>query len=87
VVVNLLVRGRVSFHPEVLMVEETLLCPPMNQGVVAKKYPYPLVDSVAVGETLLYPLVNQVMGFVRAPVAPPRQDIGLLMLGQELRRK
>ena len=55
---NLLVSGRVSFHPKVLMVEQTLLCPSMNQVVVAKNYPYPLVDSVAVGETLLYPLVS-----------------------------
>ena len=69
------------------MVEETLLCPPMNQVVVAKKYPYPLVDSVAVGETLLYPLVNQVVGFVGAPIEPSRQDIALLRLGQDLRRK
>ena len=69
------------------MVEETLLCPQMTQVVVAKKYPYPLVDPVAVEETLRYPLVNQVVGFVRAPVAPSRQDIGLSVLGQELRRK
>jgi hypothetical protein len=86
-VVNLLISGRVSFHPEVLMVEETLLCPSINQVVVAKKYPYPLVDSVAVGETLLYPLVNQVVGFVGAPIAPSRQDIGLSMSGQDHWRK
>jgi len=84
VVVNLLVSWRVSFHPEVLVVEETLLCPPVNQVVVAKKYPYPLVDPVAVEETLRYPLVNQVVGFVRAPVAPSRQDIGLSVLRQDL---
>ena len=69
------------------MVEETLLCPPVNQAVVARKYPHPLVAQVTVGETLLYPLVNQVVGFVRAPVAPARQDIGLSVLGQDLRRK
>ena len=70
------------------MVEETLLCPLLNQAVVAKWYPYyPLVASVRVGETLLYPLVNQVVGFVGAPVAPSRQDIGLSMSGQDLWRK
>ena len=67
---TLLVSWRVSFHPEVLMVEETLLCPPRNQAVAAKKYLYPLVASVTVGETLLYPLVNQVARFVGAAVAP-----------------
>ena len=84
---NLLVSGRVSFHPEVLMVEETLLCPLMTQVVVAKKYPYLLVDPVAVGEPFLCPLVNQAVGFVGAPIEPSRQDIALLRLGQDLRRK
>ncbi len=69
------------------MVEETLLCPQMTQVLVAKKYPYPLVDPVAVGETFLCPLVNQVVGFVGAAVAQSRQGIGLLMLGQDLQRK
>ncbi len=69
------------------MVEETLLCPLMTQVVVAKKYPYPLVDPVAVGQTFLYPLlVNQVVGFVEAAVAPSRPDVGLSVLGQVLRR-
>ena len=69
------------------MVEETLLCPPVNQAVAAKKYPYPLVASVTVGETLLYPLVNQGVRFVRAAVALSRPGIGLSMLGQDLERK
>jgi hypothetical protein len=84
--VNLLLSRRVAVHPEVLMVEETLLCPLMTQVVVARKYPYPLVDPVTVEETFLYPLMNQVAGFVGAAVAPSRQDIGLSMLGQVLRR-
>jgi len=74
----------------VLVVEETLLCPPVNQAVVPKKYPYyPLVASVRVEETLLYPLVNQGVRFVRAAVAPSRPcpDIGLSMSGQGLGRK
>jgi hypothetical protein len=88
-VVNLLVSGRVSFHSEALMVEESLLCPPVNQAVVAKKYPYPLVASVTVGETFLYPLVHQGVRFVGAAVAPlrPCPGMGLLMLGQHLERK
>ena len=69
------------------MVEETLLCPPVNQAVVAKKYPYPLVATVTVGETLLHPLVNQGVRFVRAAAAPSRPGIGLSMLGQDLGRK
>ena len=72
------------------MVEETLLCPPVIQAVAAKKYPYyPLVASVRVGETLLYPLVNQGVRFVGAAVAPSRlcPGIGLSMLGQGLGRK
>jgi len=68
------------------MVEETLLCPPVNQAVVAKKYPYPVVASVTVGETLLYPLVNQGVRFVRVAVAPSRPGVGLSMLGQGLGR-
>ena len=66
------------------MVEENLLCPPVNQAVVAKKYPYLLVASVTVGETLLYPLVNQVVRFVGAAIAPSRPGIGLSRLGQDL---
>ena len=68
------------------MVEETLLCPPVNQAVVAKRYPYPLVASVTVGETLLYPLVNQGVRFVGEAVAPSRPcpGTGLSMLGQDL---
>ena len=69
------------------MVEETLLCPPLHQAVVAKKYPYyPLVASVRVGETLLYPLVNQGVRFVGAAVAPSRPcpGTGLALLGQDL---
>ena len=69
------------------MVEETLLCPPVDQAVVAKKYPYyPLVASVTVGETLLYPLVNQGVRFVRVAVAPSRPGVELSMLGQGLGR-
>ena len=69
------------------MVEETLLCPQMTQVVVAKKYPYPLVDPVAIGETLLYPLVNQGVRFVGAAVARSRPGIGLALLGQDLGRE
>ena len=71
------------------MVEETLLCPPVNQAVVARKYPHPLVAQVTVGETLLYPLVNQGVRFVGAAVAPsrPGPGTGLSMLGQDLGRK
>ena len=68
------------------MVEETLLCPPVNQTVVAKKYPYPVIASVTVGETLLYPLVNQGVRFVRVAVAPSRPGVELSMLGQGLGR-
>ena len=58
------------------MVEETLLCPPVNQAVAAKKY-------------LLYPLVNQGVRSVGAAVAPSRPcpGIGLSRLGQDLGRK
>ena len=85
-----MISWRGSFHPEVLRVEETLLCPPLHQAVVAKKYPYyPLVASVRVGETLLYPLVNQGVRFVRVAVAPSRPcpGIGLARLGQDLGRE
>ena len=72
------------------MVEETLLCPPLHQAVVAKKYPYyPLVASVRVGETLLYPLVNQGVRSVGAAVASSRlcPEIGLARSGQDLGKK
>ena len=85
-----MISWRVSFHPQVLMVEESLLCPPVNQAVVAKWYPYyPVIASVRVGETLLYPLVNQGVRFVRVAVAlsRPCPGVGLLMLGQGLGRE
>ena len=71
------------------MVEKTLLCPPVYQAVVAKKYPYPVIASVTVGETLLYRLVNQGVRFVGAAVAPSRlcPGIGLSRSGQGLGRK
>ena len=72
------------------MVEETLLCPTVNQAVVAKKYSYyPLVASERVGETLLYPLVNQGVRFVGAAIAlsRPCAGTGLALLGQDLGRK
>ena len=71
------------------MVEETLLCPPVDQAVVAKKYPYPVVASVRVGETLLYRLVNQGVRFVGAAIAPshPGPGIGLSRSGQGLGRE
>ena len=55
---KLLVSWRVSFHPEVLMVEETLLCPQVNQGVrfvraaVALSRPCPGTGLAMLGQDL-----------------------------------